>query len=42
MEIVKALNSIWKTLVKRWQKTRRLLVFLEALKNRVKDYKNEI
>jgi len=41
-ETAEALNGIWKTLVKRRQKVRRLLVPLEALRDRVRDYKNEI
>jgi len=41
-ETVEALNGIWKTLVKRRQKARQLLVPLEALRDRARDHKNEI
>jgi len=41
-EIVEALDGIWKTLVKRRQKVRRPLVPLEALRDRARDYENEI
>jgi len=41
-ELAKALKGIWKTLVKRQRKTRWPLVPLKALRDRVKDRKNEI
>jgi len=41
-ELAEALNGIWNTLVKRQQKIKRLLVLLEALRERVKDRKNKI
>ena len=41
-ETIEAFNNIQKILVKRQQKTRWLLVLLEALKNYIKDCKNKI
>jgi len=41
-ESAEALNGIWNILVKRQQKTKQLLVLLEALRERAKDYKNKI
>jgi len=41
-ELVEALNGIWNTLIKHWQKIKRPLVLLKALRERAKDYKNEI
>jgi len=41
-ESTKALDGIWKILIKRRQKTRRPLVPLEALRDRVRDRENKI
>jgi len=41
-ELVEALKGIWNILVKRQQKIKRLLVLLEALRERVKDCENKI
>jgi len=41
-KIVKALNSIWKILIKNRRKIKRLLVLLKVLRDYIKDRKNKI
>ena len=41
-ELIKVLKGIWKILIKRRRKIKRLLVLLKVLRDYIKDYKNKI